>query len=396
MLYTHQSKGSSLTMPSKESEIITSKKSQVLIEEKSSITISDNVFDKIKYLCRRFRAVEWSGLIWMDIEGTVEDPANLKINVIDFTLFDIGSGAYTEFEVDPEIIMAVYDKHPEYITKKYGCIHSHNNMSVFFSGTDTSTLLEQAFIHNFFVSLIINNDFDKIAKISYKGKRSITEKYFNRLGNVFLPFNKTYEEDVVYVIDCNVDYQTTIFTDSELLEQVETLNKKEEEKKKRLAEQASKYPVQKYKKMDRDFDWPENQLPLFEEKKYESSKKVLTEKCEKFVKQLMNIDHGGDETIGLTLAEAKELRDTFYADANRLEYLEELSEFCDDLFDLTFQKEIEANWYEEDKFKKLRVALASEFQKFLTITIPIERDILEIIDSKLKELENERKEGFVL
>jgi hypothetical protein len=97
----------------------------------------------------------------MDIEGSVEDPANMKIKVIDFTLFDIGSKAYTEFDVEPEIILPVYDKYPEYINKKYGLIHSHNTFGTFFSGTDTSTLLEQAIIHNFFVSLIINNKYDK-------------------------------------------------------------------------------------------------------------------------------------------------------------------------------------------------------------------------------------------
>mgnify|MGYP001605668781 FL=1 len=59
----------------------------------------------------------------MDIEGSVEDPTNLKIVVSDFTLFDIGTGGYTEFEVTPEIILPVYDKYPDYIEKKYGCIH---------------------------------------------------------------------------------------------------------------------------------------------------------------------------------------------------------------------------------------------------------------------------------
>jgi len=99
-----------------------------LIQEKASIIISDRVFDKIKFLCAKFNRVEWSGIIWMDIKGTVEDPATLEIKIVDFTLLDIGSAAYTEFEISPELILPIYDKNPDYITMKYGCIHSHNNM----------------------------------------------------------------------------------------------------------------------------------------------------------------------------------------------------------------------------------------------------------------------------
>lgn len=94
-----------------------------MIQEKAKISISDKVFDKIKYLCNKFNPVEWSGIIWMDVIGTVEDPSNLKITISDFTLFDIGTGAYTEFEIDPSVIMSIYNKNPEYIIKKYGCLH---------------------------------------------------------------------------------------------------------------------------------------------------------------------------------------------------------------------------------------------------------------------------------
>jgi len=105
-------------------------------------------------------------------------------------------------------------------TIKTGIMHSHNNMGVFFSGTDTDTLLEKATEHSFFTSLIVNNRLDKIAKISYAGKLKTVETFYNRLGNIMLPYSKDVEEDVVFVIDCEVSFENDGCTDLELLDQI--------------------------------------------------------------------------------------------------------------------------------------------------------------------------------
>lgn len=349
----------------------------------------------------------------MDIEGSVEDPANLKIVVSDFTLFDIGTGGYTEFEVTPEIILPVYEKNPDYIEKKYGCIHSHNNMNVFFSGTDTSTLLEQAFIHNFFVSLIINNEFDKIAKISYKGKKKVEKKekvtFYNRIGNIFLPYTKsideTTEEDVVYVIECNVEYEKNIPIDEELVGQIAIITKQEEaklartNKYKQTFNEGKNWKLKSMRKLSdfedmKDFQYP-YQKELFEEDKIKSSNDSFDQKCENFIKRLICIDYTGDETKDLSMKETREEYIKYYSASPRREYIEEVQEFCDYLLDEVFKKELEANWYEDRKFSKLRMMLSSQFIKLLDISIPIEKDVLEIIDLKLKELDNERVAGLI-
>lgn len=69
---------------------------------------------------------------------------------------DIGSAAYTEFDVEPSVI-AYMCNHPELLDCQMGLIHSHNNMATFFSGTDTTTLREEGNKRNHFVSLIVNN-----------------------------------------------------------------------------------------------------------------------------------------------------------------------------------------------------------------------------------------------
>lgn len=48
-----------------------------------------------------------------------------------------------------------------------GIIHSHVNMGVFFSGTDTSTLHEYAKLSNYCISIIVNNKGDIIGKAAF-------------------------------------------------------------------------------------------------------------------------------------------------------------------------------------------------------------------------------------
>jgi hypothetical protein len=350
----------------------------------------------------------------MDIQGTIEDPANLKINIVDFTLFDIGTGAYTEFEVTPEIIMPLYAKHPEYITMKYGCLHSHNSMPVFFSGTDTSTLLEQAFVHNFFVSLIINNNFDKIAKISYQGTRTTLQRYYNRIKQIMIPFTRDVVEEVVYVIDCDVEYEIPVTRDLELLEQIAIIEILEEEKNKKkkatIYESTNSRVGKPFWEDDHSWDnvqtkkpshgfklkGKNKQLPIFSQEEIEDNRSGFSTKCESFVKQLMLVDYSGDETALLTLDDVRNSRELWYSQVPLNDYLEEVTEWCDTLLYRTFQKEIEANFFEKSKLQKLRIMIFSECQKFLDVKVLVEQKIFEIIDAELRTIEDERQERGVI
>jgi hypothetical protein len=389
-----------------------------LLKEKAKLSISEKVLDKIKYLCDKYRSVEWSGIIWMDIEGidkgVIEDASQIKIRVTDFTLFDIGTGAYTEFSIEPEIIMPIYEKYPDYMTKKYGCMHSHNTMGVFFSGTDTSTLLEQAFIHNFFVSLIVNNRLDKIAKISFQGEREVTETLYNRIGKVMLPYNVKNKEEVVYVVDCDVEYEGTVTQDAELVSQIEMVEKLEV--KRRAAKftptagvrthygkvwsdddfggaynrhyPAPTHKQQKFKEKDEAFQ----QADMFD-RKLQESRENLKKRCETFLKRVIGIDYTGFETEDMTLKEAWRYRELYYPSeesAKMTEYFEEAAEFVEDNLHDCFRKEIDKNWDDATSFRKLRALLAYNFHDLLDVKKDLERKVLEIIDLQLKELEKER------
>lgn len=97
---------------------------------------------------------------------------------------DIGSSGYTEFDMSPEVISYMAD-HTELLDMQLGLIHSHNQMSTFFSGTDTQTLKEEGRDRNHFVSLIVNNAGTYTAAITRRTKsiNTIQEVYEYRSFN---------------------------------------------------------------------------------------------------------------------------------------------------------------------------------------------------------------------
>lgn len=134
------------------------------------LVIPADVEKKIRHLCNRISQVEWSGTLFYTHSGSYEE-GTLEIRCVDIFPMDIGSQAYTEFDMSPDVIAYMTD-HPELLDCQMGLIHSHNNMATFFSGTDTATLREEGNDRNHFVSLIVNNAGTYTAAIT----RRLTEK----------------------------------------------------------------------------------------------------------------------------------------------------------------------------------------------------------------------------
>ena len=80
---------------------------------------------------------------------------------------DLGSGTFTSFKMDESVAGYIADNFD-----LFGCdmnlLHSHNQMSCWFSGTDTSTLQSEGNDQNCFVSLIVNNAGSYCAAITRK------------------------------------------------------------------------------------------------------------------------------------------------------------------------------------------------------------------------------------
>lgn len=141
------------------------------------LIIPEDVEKKIRYICQQIWKDEWSGTLFYKPEGRFED-GTLAIRCVDIYVMDIGTAAYTEFDMSPDVISYMADK-PELLDCQMGLIHSHNNMSTFLSGTDTATLKEEGIDRNHFVSLIVNNEGTYTAAITRKVKSSktITENF---------------------------------------------------------------------------------------------------------------------------------------------------------------------------------------------------------------------------
>ena len=145
------------------------------------LIIPAEVERKIRFACQKVWNTEWSGTLFFTHEGSFENN-DLIIRCVDIYIMDIGTQAYTEFDMNPDVI-AYMCKNPELLDCQMGLIHSHNNMSTFFSGTDTATLKEEGRDRNNFVSLIVNNAGTYTAAItrrvkSKQVKESVSYEFF--------------------------------------------------------------------------------------------------------------------------------------------------------------------------------------------------------------------------
>lgn len=133
------------------------------------LIIPAEVERKIRFACQKVWSTEWSGTLFFTHEGSFENN-DLVIRCVDIYIMDIGTQAYTEFDMNPDVI-AYMCENPELLDCQMGLIHSHNNMSTFFSETDTATLKEEGRDRNNFVSLIVNNAGTYTAAITRRVKR---------------------------------------------------------------------------------------------------------------------------------------------------------------------------------------------------------------------------------
>lgn len=174
------------------------------------VTMPDEVLKKIQYLCYMIPKVEWSGILFYAIEGDIIDPENFKITLKDILPMDMGSSAYTEYELDHRYVDYLMDN-PEALDWKMGHIHSHNTMNVFFSGTDMLELHDNSPNHNYYLSLIVNNFNDFCAKLSYVAETEIEEieiKYsaLNSNGDSYTVgiIPAKIQQKLLCIHDCNI------------------------------------------------------------------------------------------------------------------------------------------------------------------------------------------------
>ena len=195
------------------------------IDQEISLIMPAELLGKIWYLCHEINNVEWSGLLFYQPIGDIKDLSTFKIIAKDVYLMDIGTSSYTEYSFN-ESIMNFYDKFPEAMNYKIAHIHSHNSMNSFFSSTDNDELKDNAKNYNYYLSLIVNNKMDMVAKLAMAGKST---QILTLKDNNGLLFNlNTKEKSIIGTINVNVfPFDENI---TEIEKRVKELKDKEKEK----------------------------------------------------------------------------------------------------------------------------------------------------------------------
>ena len=169
------------------------------------------VLHQIQYLCKSISKVEWSGALFYTTEGSIEKPGTFKITLKTILPLDMGTQAYTEYNLDERFMDFIEEDFEERCTWKLGHIHSHNSMAVFFSGTDMAELNDNAPAHNFYLSLIVNNAMDFLAKVAFIGeaKKDIKQVPYtakNVQGHDYIIEKQDFEvnNQKLFIFDCDM------------------------------------------------------------------------------------------------------------------------------------------------------------------------------------------------
>lgn len=191
------------------------------------------------------------------MEGDLSNPDGITITPVQIWLNDIGTSAHTQFSnaEDPDAVLEMYEKYPELMECRMGLIHSHNTMSVFFSGEDVDELHDNSPGADLYFSLIVNNRGDYTGRIATirldeVEAKVITKRQFQRTGESagVVRSNKKVEKEVLYMIQLEA-VPPQLDVDSIILERygyVQNKYKRDQEAREKKAEEAREQRVREF------------------------------------------------------------------------------------------------------------------------------------------------------
>lgn len=254
-----------------------------------------------------------------------------------------GTQAYTEFETGSDVVEFLMENN-EYLDCKQGLSHSHNLMSVYFSGQDNSELISNAPFHNYYLSIIVNNKNEMCAKIASIGKiEEATTRNFEYTGENGIKkqgtSNSTTKEDVVFLYNCDIILPSSL--DSNFTDKVKYIIDQEAEKSKfSKLPLGSKTPYSDswgtYRDTNRYNTTESNQIDMFEKDNYStSSGSSHSTLIEGFVSTLIALDPLNNDSIDKSLRTVRKQFGTNKSAKNETEiklYLKSVVENYDKLY----------------------------------------------------------------
>lgn len=234
---------------------VTEKKYETLeLKEKGKLIITEDVKKKIDQMHDRIGNTEWCGFIFYEkVEGSISDPETYVAKTTDVYMMDIGSHSYTESDNHTDDVVSMVDRIPAYMENRYGLIHTHHNMSAFFSGTDIQELHDNVHLYSYYLSLIVNFDGKWCAKIAKlidveSSSYTITEEDEDDVI-VNIPSKK-----VMITFDLDIEFEQPEAYDDvvelRIAEIRERKKKEEEEKKKNKSLFNNPYQTNMFKNTD--------------------------------------------------------------------------------------------------------------------------------------------------
>ena len=177
------------------------------------VILSQGLLATVNELHRRVGNSEWSGILFYEVIRENEDINDSVYLAKYFHLMDIGSSGYTEYNMSDPSIWDMYDRYPDILDKgmRIGHLHTHHNMSIFFSGTDMSELRENASGHLIYLSLIVGFDCKYLAKLGIFATVDREQKITLNNGVQFITNLK---EKKVIDIDCEIEIEGLQFTET--------------------------------------------------------------------------------------------------------------------------------------------------------------------------------------
>jgi hypothetical protein len=281
----------------------TSTKNKIECSEKIKVNIPQKIWSDIHYLHAKYKE-EYSGYIYFRPEGSIEDPDNLILNVEEFVLMDLGTAAFTEIDPTGEQVVEMFDKRPQLMELKQGLLHTHNNMKVFFSGTDWDTLLEKAQDYPYFLSVIVNIQGDCIAKVSLHGFKEGNVKYSYKFKKGYVEKVAVVEKvEVIYTYDCIINIQNDVDEEFNKLTQAKIAKEEAKQLSLNLNYNTSYQPNYKWQvsQNQQSFNKSLNKYDT-----YNGKKRDLKGKSADFLISLIMQDEDCVECELLTLSQAKD------------------------------------------------------------------------------------------
>lgn len=221
------------------------------------LIITKTLEEKIRLMCSKSWDTEWSGILFYKVKGDFSTD-DLKITCLDCKILDIGTSGATEFEINESV--CAYMVNNDLCDCYTGLIHSHNNLTTFFSSTDLNTLASEGADTNNFVSLIVNNRGEYTAAVTRKVKIKEHEKNisYTLFGKQINQLLVTEEKEIIEYTKLKIVISRTAQVYNSVMEDVAEIEKIKKEKEESLKILNSK---------ENDINWSYLSIFLFDNEK---------------------------------------------------------------------------------------------------------------------------------